>query len=201
MLSLHYTKIFGKLKKGDADRTLFEAMKKGSESAFTTLYEKYWERAYFVAYQHTRSEHESEDLVHDVFMDLWKNRQTIAIKKEISTYIFTALKYKIFRMYDAKAVRTKYSDMVKNEKTDNLNTTERTLSFNELYGLIEQEIEQLPEKCRIIFKMRRLENLSIDEIAQKLDISTNTVNNQITKASKNLKLSLKGYLNSTLFLF
>jgi RNA polymerase sigma-70 factor (ECF subfamily) len=185
----------------DEDKSLFDAMKEGSESAFTALYDKYWERAYYVAYKHTQSEQESEDLVHDVFMDLWKNRNSITIKKEVSTYVFTALKYKIFRMYDAKAVRTQYADMIKNKQPEISNTTEKTLSFNELYSLIEYEVERLPEKCRIVFKMRRFENFTIEEIAQKLDISPNTVNNQITKASKSLKLSLKGYLNSMFFLF
>lgn len=185
----------------NSDKLLISSLKSGNEKAFVLLYEKYWEKLYFVAYQHTQSVQESEDLIHEVFMDLWKNRKKIQIKKEVSTYIFTALKYKIFRMYDAKAVRRKYAEKIQKMGIVPLNTTERTLSFNELYHLIEQEINKLPERCRIVFQMRRMENLSIEEIAEKLEISPNTVHNQITKASKVLKINLKEYLNSIMFLF
>ena len=123
------------------------------------------------------------------------------IKKQFSSYIFTALKYKIFRMYDAKSVRKKYTERIQKEGLVPLNTTERTLSFKELYKLIEQEIEKLPERCRIVFQMHRMENTSIEEIAEKLEISPNTVKNQISKASKVLKINLKEYLNSMFCMF
>ena len=186
--------------KSDTDLYLISAIKKGDKKAFTILYEKYWEKLYFVSYQHTQSVQESEDLIHEVFIDLWKNRRKIQINKAVSTYIFTAIKYKIFRWYDGKTVRKKYAQRFINEIPNPYDTPEKELSFKELYCLIEQEIENLPDRCKLIFKMRRLEEFPIDEIAKKLDISKNTVNNQITKASKILKLNLKEYLNSTLFL-
>lgn len=188
------------MNKTNADKILIPSLKKGDEKAFTLLYEKYWEKLYFVAYQHTQSTQDSEDLIHEVFIDLWKNRKKLEIRNAISSYIFTALKYKVFRLYDSKAVRKKYANRIINEGVKHLNVTERDLSFNELFLLIEQEIEKLPEKCKVIFKMRRLEHLSIEEVAEKLNISPNTVNNQITKASKVLKINLKEYLNSTFFI-
>lgn len=186
-------------KEKNNDEVLFLALKKSNKKAFTLLYEKYWEQLYYIAYQHTQSIYESEDLVHEVFIDLWKNRKKIKIEKTVSSYIFTSLKYKIFRLYDKKSVRKKYNDRIKQNGSVSLNVTEMDLSFNELYDLIEQEIEKLPERCKLIFKMRRLEDYSIEEVAKKLEISTNTVNNQMTKASKILKVKIGEYLNSILF--
>lgn len=186
-------------KEKNNDEVLFLALRKSNKKAFTLLYEKYWEKLYCIAYQHTQSTQESEDLIHEVFIDLWNNRKKIRIKKTVSSYIFTALKYKIFRLYDSKSVRKKYVDRIKQNGSGSLNSTEMELSFNELYDLIEHEIDKLPERCKVIFKMRRFEDCSIDEVAKKLEISTNTVNNQMTKASKILKVRIGEYLNSTLF--
>lgn len=181
------------------DEVLFSAFKKGNKNAFTMLYEKYWEKLYYVAYQHTQSVQESEDLIHEIFMDLWNNRKKIRIKKTVSSYIFTALKYKIFRMYDSKSVRKRYAESIKQKDNKSSNITEMELSFNELYHLIEYEIDKLPERCKVIFKMRRMEEFSVEEVAERLKISPNTINNQMTKASKILKQNLKEYLNSIIF--
>jgi RNA polymerase sigma-70 factor (ECF subfamily) len=186
-------------KEKNNDEVLFLALKKSNKKAFTLLYEKYWEKLYYIAYQHTQSTQESEDLIHEVFIDLWNNRKKIKIKKTLSSYIFTALKFKIFRLYDKKSVRKKYFDRIKQNDTGSLNVTEMELSFNELFDLIEHEIDKLPERCKLIFKMRRLDDYSIEEVAKKLEISTNTVNNQMTKASKILKVKIGEYLNSTFF--
>jgi RNA polymerase sigma-70 factor (ECF subfamily) len=182
-----------------SDEFLFSALKKGNKNAFTLLYEKYWEKLYYVAYQHTQSAQESEDLIHELFTDLWNNRKKIKIKKTVSSYIFTALKYKIFRLYDSKIVRQNYVERIKRKNIFSSNSTEMQLSFNELFRLIEQEIDKLPERCKVIFQMRRLEELSVEEVAEKLKISSNTIHNQMTKASKILKQNLKEYLNSILF--
>jgi len=184
--------------KANSDEVLFRALKKGNKKAFTLLYEKYWEKLYYIAFQHTQSTQESEDLVHEIFIDLWKNRKKIKINKTVSSYIFTSIKYKIFRLYDSKSVRKKYLKNIKREKVNGLNNTETDLNFNELYNLIESEVDKLPERCKLIFKLRRFEDYSVEEVAQKLGISTNTVNNQMTKASKVLKLNLKEYLNTML---
>lgn len=186
-------------KRNNNDEALFLSLKKGNKKAFTLLYEKYWEKLYYIAYQHTQSAQESEDLVHEVFIDLWKNRNKIRIKKTVSSYIFTALKYKIFRLYESKSVRKKYINQIQQNGSGSLNSTEMELSFNELFGLIEHEIDKLPERCKLIFRMRRMDDYSIEEVAKKLEISTNTVNNQMTKASKILKVKIGEYLNSTFF--
>lgn len=183
----------------NSDAFLFSALKKGNKNAFTKLYERYWEKLYYVAYQHTQSAQESEDLIHELFIDLWKNRKKIKIKKTVSAYILTALKYKIFRFYDSKTVRKKYADNIKQKDNNSSNITEMVLSFNELSHLIEFEIDKLPERCKVIFKMRRLEEYSVEEVAEKLKISPNTINNQMTKASKILRQNLKEYLNSVFF--
>ncbi len=183
----------------NSDEFLFSALKKGNRNAFTKLYERYWEKLYYVAYKHTQSAQESEDLIHEIFIDLWNNRKKIRIKKTVSSYIFTAIKYKIFRLYDSKTVRKKYAESVNQKENNSSNITEMELSFNELYHLIEYEIDKLPERCKVIFKMRRMEEFSVEEVAEKLNISPNTIHNQMTKASKILKQNLKEYLNSIFF--
>ena len=186
---------------GYTDKLIISFIKKGDEKAFALLYDKYWEQLYYIAYKHLQSAQDCEDLVHEVFIDLWKNRKKIEIRSSVSNYIFTALKYKIFRLYDAQRVRQNYAKLIASKEPETSNTTEKELSFKELYDLIEQNIQKLPEKCRLVFKLRKIEEYSVEEVAEKLNISPNTVHNQVTKASKILKQNLKEHLNSFLVFF
>jgi RNA polymerase sigma-70 factor (family 1) len=178
------------------DQLLIKKLQKGDEKAFVELYEKYWEKLYYVCYQRILSREETEDIIHELFLDLWNKKDTLEIRSSFAAYIFTALKYKIFRLIDSKSIRKKYMERIGDEEPVSENTTEQLLDFNELYDLIEQRVENLPEKCKLIFKMSRDEYLNAEEISKKLNISSSTVHNQITKAKKFIKNELK-----KLFLF
>jgi RNA polymerase sigma-70 factor (ECF subfamily) len=173
------------------DQLLIKELCKGNEKAFVELYEKYWEKLYYVCYQRILSKEETEDIIHELFLDLWNKKDSLEIRSTFAAYIFTALKYKIFRLIDSKSIRRKYIGRMGDEEPASENTTEQLLDFNELYDLIEQRIENLPEKCKLIFRMSRDEYLSAEEISKKLNISSNTVQNQITKAKKVIKNQLK----------
>jgi RNA polymerase sigma-70 factor (family 1) len=173
------------------DSRLIDELRNGSSEAFVELYDKYWEKLYYVCYKRIGSQEETEDIIHELFLDLWKRREDLEIKTSFAAYLFTSLKYKIFRLIDSKTVRNKYMERIDGDEPASADSLERELDFNELYDFIEERIENLPERCRLIFRMSRSENLTADEIAASLDISPNTVQNQITKAKKILKNELK----------
>lgn len=175
----------------DKESYLIKEIKKGSEKAFVELYNIYWKKLYYVCYKRINSQEETEDIIQELFFDLWKKRETLEIKKSVGVYIFTALKYKIFRLIDSKNVRKKYLIHLDDNEPATDETIERDLSFEELYDLIEEKIEKLPDKCKLVFKMSRKENMNAEEISKKLDISKSTVFNQLTKAKKILRLELK----------
>ena len=173
------------------DQFLLTELKKGNTRAFAALYNAYWERLYYTCYRRIELQEETEDILQELFTDIWNNREKLQIRTSLSVYIFTALKYKIFRFIDAKAVRHKHMQRLGSEEPAAEETIERDLSFDELYSLLEERIEHLPVRCRLVFRMSRDQELTVEEIAKQLNITPSTVHNQITKAKKILKNELK----------
>lgn len=183
------------------DYTLIKKLKKGDQTAFSALYKKYWEKLYYTAYLRLNSREETEDILHDLFIDLWNKRESIEIKKNFQVYLFTALKYKIFRLIDAKTVRRKYIVNERSQNSSNIYDLQKHLDLNDIFDQIEQKVEMLPTKCKIIFKLSRYKNYSIKEISKKLNISPNTTQNHITKALKYLRSEMNDFLLVILFIF
>ena len=175
------------------EEELLKELNRGSEKAFAALYDLYWERLYYTCYQRLRLKEETEDIVHELFLELWNRRANLQIKTSFAIYIFTALKYKIYRFIDSRNSRSKYVERMGEDEPASSVKPERILEFDELYNLIECKIEELPEKCKLIFKLSRNEEMTAKEISGKLNLSESTVQNQITKAKKILKGKLKDY--------
>ena len=179
---------------------LIDALKNGNPEVFSEIYKKYWEKLYYMAYKRLGSHDEAEDIIHDLFVDLWKNREKLNIQKSFDAYIFTALKFKIFRHIDSKAVRKKYLQNAFAKELPIDYSIEDSLLFDELYEKIEENIEKLPKKCRVVFKLSRYKNYSVNEISKKLNISPNTAQNHINKALKKLRYGLANIITSVIIL-
>lgn len=176
------------------EKSLIEKLRLDDINAFKKIYETFWDRLFYSAYIRLNSLEETEDILHDLFLDLWNNRSKINIKKSLSAYLFTSLKYKIFRLYDYKSVREKHKDKISSEESYSL---ENNIELDELYDLIEQSVEILPEKCKVVFKLSRFQGLTTKEISEELNISPNTAQNHINKALK----ILRGKLDKKYFTF
>lgn len=176
----------------DDDKYLIEEIQKGNENAYLKLYKRYWQRLYYTCYSRVRSKEETEDILQELFVEIWKRREKLLIRSSVEAYLFTALKYKIFKFIDTRNKKNNLIVRVENEELfGSKEETEDKLLFDELYSLIERNIEKLPKKCKMIFKLSRRDYLTASEISSKLNISQNTVENQITKAKKTIRLELQ----------
>jgi RNA polymerase sigma-70 factor (ECF subfamily) len=171
----------------------------GSEEAFTALYNRFWETLFAIAYNRLKDIQLSEDVVHDVFASLWKNRQNLQIE-HIDNYLATAVKYAVLAQIKKKLHAKTYAT-----QTTALHLPESgaedTIHYRHILEMMQQEINLLPEKCRLIFKYSREKGMSTQQIAQSLHISPKTVDNQIHKALLRLKNKMKHLLSSCFFLF
>ena len=179
------------------DEQLIELLKKSDESAFHEIYERHWEVLFGMAFNRLQSVPESEDAVHEIFLALWSRRDQIQIIS-LKSYLATALKYTVLRII----YRKKLSDaFVRSVSKDNPMLDAQTYLENK--NIIENillESETLPEKCKIIFQLSRIHGFSNNEIAQKLDVTVKTVENQINKAQARLRLSIKNFLSLLIIL-
>ena len=84
------------------EKELLDGLRNGNEKAFIALYNLYWEKLYYTCYQRINLKEETEDILHELFIDLWNRRDKLDIQTTFAVYIFTALKYKIFRFIDSR---------------------------------------------------------------------------------------------------
>jgi RNA polymerase sigma-70 factor (family 1) len=178
---------------------LVKSLSKGNLLAFNTLFREYSGRLYRFAYGYLKSEAESEELVQEVFMKIWEKRAEL--KKELSfkSYLFT-IAFNIIR----KHFRTrKYiSEYFKSRIWDDLDTeTSQKITYDSLYQYITELVNQLPERRKEIFIKSRFEGLNIKEIAEELEISHKTVENQLTDALKFIRANFNREIIFLILLF
>jgi len=171
-----------------SDTELRSLLKADDEKAFEEIYQRYWQKLYQSAWKRLKDHELSKDIVQDVFVYFWTRRTTLTIDN-IEAWLKTAVKYQVYKRIaqnntmESMEISWKQSD-VSYEQADNLVRT------NELNSALHNIIENLPAKRQAIFRLRYSENLSTIDIAEKLEVSRKTVQNQLTRAIKNIQESL-----------
>lgn len=164
----------------------------GSETAFKEIYSMFWKKLFSIAYGKLNEKQEAEDVVHDVFVSLWINRDKIKIRS-LEQYLATAVKYLVLTKLKKREHQRKYCQSVKHLTSDEW-VIENTVYNKQILETVNNGIEALPEKCRLIFKYSRNEGMAVKQIAKQLNLSPKTVENQLGKALKHLKLVTKTFL-------
>lgn len=173
-----------------ADAELTNLLKSNDTVAFTELYNRYKGILYIYACKITKDDDIAEDLIQELFINLWDKRETINFTSSISSYLYSAVRYKFFDLVDKQKVRADYVQAFQLFLDKGEYLTDNYITEKELAATIEKEIANLPAKMREVFLLSRKENLSNKEIAERLDISEKTVKNQLSTALKTLKVKL-----------
>jgi RNA polymerase sigma-70 factor (family 1) len=158
--------------------------------AFRTLYDRYWEALYQKAFRRLGSDADAQDAVQEVFISCWNNRSHIEIADSLAAYLFTALKYCIIKRVYRKAKNGLLSPLSVEELEQTDLSTEELLRYRELRDLVAREVEALPERMRTVYKMSRVEQLPVAEIAAQLGLSEQTIKNTLHLILKRLRLRL-----------
>lgn len=170
-----------------SDIQLWAAVKTNDELAFNELFKRYWVRLYKTANQYLKDGEASEEVVHDVFLNIWNRREELEISS-VPNFLLTAVRYQVYnRLRSAKSPVIYEADHSAFASITDTNQAEDKIEEEELYRVMYDYLEELPKRCREIFCMSRIDQLSNDEIAARLGISKRTVENQITVALKHLR--------------
>jgi RNA polymerase sigma-70 factor (ECF subfamily) len=174
-----------------SDAELWNAIRCDDESAFNALFDRYWVRLYKAAVRYLKDHEASEEVVHDVFLNIWQRRYHLEIES-IPGFLLTAIRYQVYnRARSAKSpVVLTEVDIAINELLEH-NSGENRIKDEELQQELDQYLHQLPKRCQEIFYMSRVNQLTNQEIAGRLGISKRTVENQITAALKHLRVCFK----------
>lgn len=173
-----------------SDQNLIDLLKQQDIAAFEEIYNRYWYKLYAMAYKRIQSREAAEEFVQDIFTSLWINRELVHIKS-LPAYLFTAVKYKVINHLHHEGIRKQYIDRQLKIQSETDNSTEELVLVNDLHVSVEKEISKLPPKCQQVFKLSRHENLTMKQIASQLGISEKTVEHQLGKALRVLKMNIK----------
>lgn len=146
------------------------------------------------AYTFLQDRDESEEIVQSVFMSFWEKRQAIEIKVSPKSYLYTMVRNACLNVIKHEKIKQRHAgEEIALAERVHEGVAQHVISY-ELEDRIRQAIETLPEQCRLIFKLSRFEELKYAEIAEQLNISVKTVENQMGKALRIMREHLKEYL-------
>ncbi|WP_405296821.1 RNA polymerase sigma factor [Algibacter sp. Ld11] len=173
-----------------SDNYLLDRIKQDDYDAFNQLYNTYWEELYLYAYRLTGDKENAFLIIQDLFVMLWDKRQTHKITS-LKSYLFQCVKYQFFKQY--KKARVNLETLTNELENFVFNNFEETNP--EILDLLGKGLDELPEKRREILIMNKYQNMSAQEISDTLNISIQTVRNQLSSAliqlrsffSKNIK--------------
>ncbi len=170
---------------------IIRRLKKDDKSAVDELFSYYYPRLYHFSKSILKIENDIDDILQEVFVKIWLNRQKINNVETFNSYIFTITKNEVLNLIRSNLRDQTFKDELFLRSVAEEYQTQNLVEFNEIETRINQIVASLPEKRQQVFILSRMEGLSNKEIALQLNISEKTVEDHITHAIKYIKSSLK----------
>ena len=174
------------------DLQLTTSLRQGVEEAFDEIYRRYWRVLYNEALKRLGEIDYAEEVVQDIFIDLWSNRRNREIE-ELYPYLLTAVRYQVFAYY-RKLTRLPAFEEPLEYMGVSTDKADSSFFLEELHSGILRWLNSQPEKRREIFRLRLLEQLSTKEIADQLHITQKTVQNQLINGQDSLRTAVSKLL-------
>ena len=173
----------------------------GVEDLFEQVFKSHFKSLHAYACTIMRDAMPAEEIVQNIFLKLWEKKEEITIKENISVYLYRAVHNESLNYLRHRKVRSAYQSyaMRQHKQTEQEKPAEKVV-MKELEKKLEVALQELPEQCRTIFQLSRFEDLKYREIADRLGLSVKTIENQMGKALKLLRLKLVDFL-PTILLF
>lgn len=172
-----------------SDETLVEMLRAEHTWALKVIFDRHNARLFRLAVGVLKDDEQAKDLVQDVFVDLWNRRHSSNIQV-LSHYLSRAIKFQVLRHLRDGKLQEHHLRLA--QKVQFANETEEMLNFQELETQLQDALAILPPKCREVFFLSRYQCLSHKEISTRLNISTKTVEAQISKALSVIRTRIEG---------
>jgi RNA polymerase sigma-70 factor (family 1) len=173
-----------------SDKELLQGIVRDEEQAFQVLFDRHWQSLFSFVYRLTRDESQTKDILQDVFIDVWNNRDTLYSENSLLPYLNTIARNKVMSAFRRDRVRLLGKDILKEDIDRSIQSDERLL-FNEVKLAVDDELFKMSFTMRSCFQLSRYEDKSIREIAKELSLSERTVKNNISEALRRLRIVIK----------
>jgi RNA polymerase sigma-70 factor (ECF subfamily) len=172
------------------DRIIVDSLNKGDIFCFDDIYRKYNKKIYSFSLSFLKNREDSEGVVQEVFLTLWRKRNEIKIDQDIGSYLFTITYNTIHKHFRKLARERKHlREFSKSAPTED-DSTNSGIDYQNLLENAETAIQHLPPRQKTIYYYNMRDGLSAMEIAEKLDISKKTVENHLYRAKSYLKKAI-----------
>ena len=173
-----------------AQQDLLTLLRQDSDAAFKSLYGQLTRRGrlFNFIYHKVRRKDTTEEILQEIFVSLWHNRNHLHIQTSMDAYLFGAAKHKIITYVRSELVRKKHAaEFTRFAQETYDNSVQEQLDVDDLQARVQIRIAELPDKCQLAFRLSRMEYTPIAQIAEKMNISPRTVENYITQALRHLR--------------
>jgi len=186
---------------GRRSKDIISDLRNGNKSVFEELYRNNYTPLLYFCIRYVENIDEAEEIVQGVFVKLWEKHSEIKITSSLSSYLHRAVQNSALNHLNRRKILNKY--FISQNKDINITFTDphKTLENIEVRQIIMRAILELPEKRREIFELSRFEGMKYKNIAKHLSISVKTVENQMTKALKYLRIVLKDHMPTLILTF
>lgn len=172
------------------DKALILQVSKGDKCAFRTLFDQYHNKIFSIAWKITGVKSAGEDVVQEVFIKLWMNKEKLAEVENFNAYLNTITHNHIFNNLRKIAYEQTFLEDLLREQSIIIKNVSDPILYNELQNLVHKAIQQLTPQQKKVFQLSRVHGLKHAEIAEKLNISRSTVKDHMVKALRSIKTFL-----------
>ncbi|RYG22248.1 MAG: RNA polymerase sigma-70 factor [Chitinophagaceae bacterium] len=164
------------------------------DAGFEVLFKLHYKALHAYAAVILKNEDDAEEIVQQLFLKFWEKRELLAVQTSLKAYLYKCVYHDSLNYLKHQKVKGKYEDYTQHSMNTAYATGIDQLEVNELQNQITLALNDLPEQCRTIFQMSRFDELKYREIADTLGLSIKTVENQMGKALRIMRLKLAEFL-------
>lgn len=172
------------------DLELFQRIKQDDIGSFNQLFNKYWEPLYVFVNKKLQSEEDARDIIQNVFIAVWMKRHQIDIQTSTEGYLFSIARYQLLSFISQSIKTRQKQEMLLHVVLPGFEELLSPRQAQLMDSLMQKEVEKLPQRMKQIFTMTLEENLTIREIALQLQLSEQSVRNQLNIAISKVKIGL-----------
>jgi RNA polymerase sigma-70 factor (family 1) len=171
----------------EAESQLLQEAANGSREAYAMIYQHYLPKLYKYLYDILRSKQDTEEILQELFLKLWEKKEELAEIKTLNSYLFRIARNRLMNYYDHQKVKQKATSYFSAKAEPIGASADDNHTYKEYSDVMEMALSALPPKRRLVFELSTIEELSMDEIATRLNISKSMVKKQLYAANNSVK--------------